>query len=498
MRQDKEKSKNINPKAAEQDKGKNRNNDRVAKGPTQDRGSNKVMDSGRTSRDGKKNGDYKGTLRDAVNGMKSMDVSHDKQKDGDVMSGSKDVVQDVSQKSNNLKNNHQTSQSQNLGGGETSKKAEKMEAIPEQTKNTANNGNANRSVDSSSKTKADTPKYGDDDFPALTSTVEQAASSKAGPSANRSVDTNSQLKAGTPKYSDNDFPALTSTVEQPASSKVSSLKFKAGTPKYSANDFPALTSTVEQPASSKAGPSVQTSKQPVSNQSTRKKAAVTSTVKVPTTKRNYNNEFPSLSAMSNKEDVTNSAVKAPPGLPAPGPRRPPPGLKWSVPPPGLAPTGNGMASVVNTGNSSAGPSKRDQQLIREINNILDCKGQSFLRFKEVSGQFRNGNLSAEGYYHECCGMLGEDVHRVFKALIDLLPDEEKQRQLLAVYNDAKIQSKQVKPEISVSSTQHFTYSNNASSTDVYLHAGDFPALPRSSGKNPMRSQRVADAWVHGR
>ena len=446
----------------EQGKGKNRNNATVTKGTTQDKGSNKVMDSGRSSRDGKRDGDCKGTLRDAVNGMKSMDVSHDKQKDGDVL-------QDVSQKSKNLKNNHVIPQSSNPGGDKTSKKVEKIEPIPEKVKTNANNGNANRSVDSSSKTKADTPKYSDNDFPALASTVEKPASSKAVPSANRSVDSSSKFKAGTPKYSDNDFPALASTVEKPASSKT--------------------------------GPSAQNSEQQFSNQLTRKKAPAISTVKVPAAKRNYNEEFPSLSAMSNKQDETgNSAVKAPPGLPVPGAHRPPPGLKWSVPPPGLAPTGNGMASVVNTENSSARARKRDQQLIREITFILDSKGQSFQRFQEVSGQFRMGNLSAEGYYRECCGMLGEEnVHRVFKGLIDLLPDEEKQRQLLMVYNDAKVRSKQVKPEIGVSPTQRFTDSNIASSTGVLLQTGDFPALPKSSGKNSMRSQqKVSDAWVRGR
>ena len=446
----------------EQGKGKNRNNATVTKGTTQDKGSNKVMDSGRSSRDGKRDGDCKGTLRDAVNGMKSMDVSHDKQKGGDVL-------QDVSQKSKNLKNNHVIPQRSNPGGDKTSKKVEKIEPIPEKVKTNANNGNANRSVDSSSKTKADTPKYSDNDFPALASTVEKPASSKAGPSANRSVDSSSKLKAGTPKYSDNDFPALASTVEKPASSKT--------------------------------GPSAQNSEQQFSNQLTRKKAPAISTVKVPAAKRNYNEEFPSLSAMSNKQDETgNSAVKAPPGLPVPGAHRPPPGLKWSVPPPGLAPTGNGMASVVNTENSSARARKRDQQLIREITFILDSKGQSFQRFQEVSGQFRMGNLSAEGYYRECCGMLGEEnVHRVFKGLIDLLPDEEKQRQLLMVYNDAKVRSKQVKPEIGVSPTQRFTDSNIVSSTGVLLQTGDFPALPKSSGKNSMRSQqKVSDAWVRGR
>ena len=487
----------------EQGKGKNRNNATVTKGTTQDKGSNKVMDSGRSSRDGKRDGDCKGTLRDAVNGMKSMDVSHDKQKGGDVL-------QDVSQKSKNLKNNHVIPQSSNPGGDKTSKKVEKIEPIPEKVKTNANNGNANRSVDSSSKTKADTPKYSDNDFPALASTVEKPASSKAVPSANRSVDSSSKFKADTPKYSDNDFPALASTVEKPASSKAgpsanrsvdSSSKFKAGTPKYSDNDFPALASTVEKPASSKTGPSAQNSEQQFSNQLTRKKAPAISTVKVPAAKRNYNEEFPSLSAMSNKQDETgNSAVKAPPGLPVPGAHRPPPGLKWSVPPPGLAPTGNGMASVVNTENSSARARKRDQQLIREITFILDSKGQSFQRFQEVSGQFRMGNLSAEGYYRECCGMLGEEnVHRVFKGLIDLLPDEEKQRQLLMVYNDAKVRSKQVKPEIGVSPTQRFTDSNIVSSTGVLLQTGDFPALPKSSGKNSMRSQqKVSDAWVRGR
>ena len=446
----------------EQGKGKNRNNATVTKGTTQDKGSNKVMDSGRSSRDGKRDGDCKGTLRDAVNGMKSMDVSHDKQKGGDVL-------QDVSQKSKNLKNNHVIPQSSNPGGDKTSKKVEKIEPIPEKVKTNANNGNANRSVDSSSKTKADTPKYSDNDFPALASTVEKPASSKAVPSANRSVDSSSKFKAGTPKYSDNDFPALASTVEKPASSKT--------------------------------GPSAQNSEQQFSNQLTRKKAPAISTVKVPAAKRNYNEEFPSLSAMSNKQDETgNSAVKAPPGLPVPGAHRPPPGLKWSVPPPGLAPTGNGMASVVNTENSSARARKRDQQLIREITFILDSKGQSFQRFQEVSGQFRMGNLSAEGYYRECCGMLGEEnVHRVFKGLIDLLPDEEKQRQLLMVYNDAKVRSKQVKPEIGVSPTQRFTDSNIVSSTGVLLQTGDFPALPKSSGKNSMRSQqKVSDAWVRGR
>ena len=214
----------------------------------------------------------------------------------------------------------------------------------------------------------------------------------------------------------------------------------------------------------------------------------------PAPKPTYDSEFPTLSTFTNGHKAS-SSIKAPPGLAPPGfhsgiPARPPPGMGWSVP--------------INVGASSA-KETRNQKLINDIRRILNLRDESFERFREVSGFYRQGKSSPEEYYQECCKLLGKDnIHKVFRELIDLLPDEEKQRQLLVVYNDAKVKSKlQATSEGDgnfntemVESTEMAQIGNGERLISQPSLEDDFPALSKISGKKSKSAGNAA--WTRGK
>jgi hypothetical protein len=205
-----------------------------------------------------------------------------------------------------------------------------------------------------------------------------------------------------------------------------------------------------------------------------KSASKSSVPKKPTPKPTYDSEFPTLSTLTNGHKAS-SAIKAPPGLSLPVfqpgmPVRPPPGMGWSVP--------------INVGASSA-KETRNQKLINDIRRILNLRGESFEKFREVSVFYRQGKSSPEEYYQECCSLLGVDhIHNVFRELIDLLPDEGKQRQLLLVYNDAKV--------------KYTVTGNNDISASQPSLKDDFPASSKAAGKKKSKSaERISSAWTVG-
>ncbi|XP_008120356.1 E3 ubiquitin-protein ligase ZNF598 [Anolis carolinensis] len=128
---------------------------------------------------------------------------------------------------------------------------------------------------------------------------------------------------------------------------------------------------------------------------------------------------------------------------------PPPGLSGplSKPPPGFVP----IAPVPDTApvppkepKPCQGPylilenfQQRNIQLIQSIKEFLQDDESQFNKFKTYSGQFRQGQISAEQYYRSCQELLGENFRRIFSELLVLLPDTAKQQELLATHNEAR-------------------------------------------------------------
>ena len=221
---------------------------------------------------------------------------------------------------------------------------------------------------------------------------------------------------------------------------------------------------------------------------------------LPASKRSYDSEFPTLSTLTNG-DRTSSGVKVPPGLSPPGlappgfnpniPVRPPPGMGWSVP--------------MNMGRSTS-KETRNQKLINDVRRILNMRGESFETFRQVSSCYRQGKTSAEKYYQQCCELLGEDhIHKIFRELIELLPDEDKQRQLLLVYNDAKVKAKlgnSVKTDDNdVNSNREPTeiarVSNGNGLVNQQPLEDDFPALPQAAGRKSKAIGNTSNVWTRG-
>ena len=85
-------------------------------------------------------------------------------------------------------------------------------------------------------------------------------------------------------------------------------------------------------------------------------------------------------------------------------------------------------------------SERNMRLLGMLMKFLDEFNLNL--FKDLSGKFRRGLIDANHYYKGISELLGENLKYIFSELVSLLPDEDKQSQLLQVHNDAKIEKKQ--------------------------------------------------------
>ena len=157
-------------------------------------------------------------------------------------------------------------------------------------------------------------------------------------------------------------------------------------------------------------------------------------------------DFPSLG------DSTKSGRNAPPGF-APEHKekvlKAPPGLtkaQSSAPPPGFG-VSNNMNDVYNKDSvlvashlsnfeftQPDGFSERNKVLIACIQALCSDTENTFADFKVLSGEFRKGEINAVLYYQRCQEILGKkNFAEIFPELLALLPDIEKQHQLLAVF-----------------------------------------------------------------
>ena len=77
---------------------------------------------------------------------------------------------------------------------------------------------------------------------------------------------------------------------------------------------------------------------------------------------------------------------------------------------------------------------RNQGLITTITDLLCDQQNQFAQFRTVSARFRSGAIDPAEYYDKCMDIMGHDCfHAVFPELLVLLPDIEKQQDLLKVH-----------------------------------------------------------------
>lgn len=80
---------------------------------------------------------------------------------------------------------------------------------------------------------------------------------------------------------------------------------------------------------------------------------------------------------------------------------------------------------------------RNRELVQRIRRYLKEKEDGFNQFRTLSGLFRTGVIDGQNYYDQCLSLLGDNFRKIFSELVSLLPDVEKQQELLRVHNDKK-------------------------------------------------------------
>lgn len=173
----------------------------------------------------------------------------------------------------------------------------------------------------------------------------------------------------------------------------------------------------------------------------------------------FTEDFPSLSS-------SKKSSGPPPGfLKTAGVSKPPPGFgghneitpgnqTWtSRPPPGFSatPLSEMAVNTTLTGSSHDGSSNnsfsfiqprdfnsRNHKLITDIQDALKQNGGNFDTFKSLSGKFRKNEITAKEYYDECETLLGKfEFEKIFIELLVLLPDIDKQQELIEVHEKRK-------------------------------------------------------------
>ena len=81
--------------------------------------------------------------------------------------------------------------------------------------------------------------------------------------------------------------------------------------------------------------------------------------------------------------------------------------------------------------------RRNQELIQKLKTIFKGDTNKLDEFHSLSKAFRFGSISATLYYEHYLEMLGPHAQKLFKDLVDLLPEENKKRELLTAKEDYK-------------------------------------------------------------
>lgn len=158
--------------------------------------------------------------------------------------------------------------------------------------------------------------------------------------------------------------------------------------------------------------------------------------------------------------------------------------------------------------------ERNQALVDKIRGLLGYKSK-FEEFKELSGKFRKSFCSAEEYYAQCCELFESNFSQVFTELVDLLPDPDKRKELLAAHQDAKIMErhqghKNKAGTVNKKPPMSGVWQTGATAWNVETNIGgiserDFPALPAASKpsyqqryKAPKNATMLKEAWIRGK
>lgn len=156
-------------------------------------------------------------------------------------------------------------------------------------------------------------------------------------------------------------------------------------------------------------------------------------------KKEPKQKAPSVGA---KTEQVHSSMRPPPGFGSQ-----PPGFP-SGPPPGFG------SMIANTTQSQQQSSfvppedykDRNRALVHRIRKCLKDKDGGFDLFRTLSGQFRTNLLTAQDYYDKCLILLGDNFKKIFEELVSLLPDVEKQQELLRVHNERSSCKKSHQPD----------------------------------------------------
>ena len=178
-------------------------------------------------------------------------------------------------------------------------------------------------------------------------------------------------------------------------------------------------------------------------------------------------EFPSLGAPSKVKKPPPGFLKsneekstAPPGFSKPSSgSKPPPGFKAG---PAKSDTDLSEYSLTNAMPLSASLadfenfkysqpsdfSERNRQLIGDINAMLADEPSKFIEFKTLSGEFRKRDIDAHAYFIGCEDILGkDDFAMIFPELLSLLPDIDRQNELLSVFMKQEGMKKDMKDNV---------------------------------------------------
>lgn len=178
------------------------------------------------------------------------------------------------------------------------------------------------------------------------------------------------------------------------------------------------------------------------------------------TQKANGDQFPALSSTS---AAPSRAASAPPGFaaavtckpnhgPAVNPAsasqtgKPPSRPASTRPPPGFttANTASGsnerqtQSAATSNGASVTGQS-RAEDFINFVKLCLSFNTEKFQLFRLLSGNFRQGQLTADDYFAAISDLFGANLQKVFAELVDTLPEQHLQEQLLCARNDARVQ-----------------------------------------------------------
>lgn len=217
-----------------------------------------------------------------------------------------------------------------------------------------------------------------------------------------------------------------------------------------------------------------------------------------------------------------TAIKTPPGF-EDATKRPPPGFSKST---SLQQNGhmtseekpcnftlkNIMPMTMEMSNFQYVPPQdsksRNQKLIQDIMKCCSTDEDGFSQFKLVSAAFRQGTTDASNYYNQCEKIIGkENFERIFPELLVLLPDIDKQQELLTMYKEMQGKSKNIirisgksadapwkqtaNFQSCLSCRQVLLSSDYSDHTAGHSNSSDFPMLA-GGGSGP-----VLRAWVKG-